>query len=154
MCGVAPKQIGATVWEEHPTLRALIKMVISSRYRFPTVDCGETDRSEMKKQEQQMRDMVWKCFHCSFASISHSLTSFPLCCLRKESKIAETLFLPQKPEPPKEFDAGTPSHGRSRMSARQQQKRERTQRRKREKEAAEALIGKTEMFRCSFNSLF
>jgi hypothetical protein len=59
MCGVAPRQIGATVWEEHPTLRALIKMVISARYRFPTVDCDETDRSEMKKHEQQMRDEVF-----------------------------------------------------------------------------------------------
>ena len=61
MCGVAPQQIGATVWEEHPTLRALIKMVVSSRYRFPTVDCGELDRSEMKKQEQHMRDEVGTC---------------------------------------------------------------------------------------------
>ena len=64
MCGVAPRQVGATVWEEHPTLRALIKMVISSRYRFPTVDCGELDRSEMKKQEQQMRDEVRKFIDC------------------------------------------------------------------------------------------
>ena len=42
---------------------------------------------------------------------------------------------------------GTPSHGRSRISARQQQKRERALRKKREKEAAEALIGKTDLFR-------
>jgi integrator complex subunit 1 len=39
------------------------------------------------------------------------------------------------------------------MSARQQQKRERTQRKKREKEAADALNGKTGMYRCSLDSV-
>ena len=58
MCGVDPKEIGATLWEEHPTLRALMKMVISSRYRFPTVDCDEADRAEVKKREQEMREEV------------------------------------------------------------------------------------------------
>ena len=58
MCGVDPKQIGATVWEEHPTLRALMKMVVSSRYRFPTVDCDEVERTETKKNEQKMREEV------------------------------------------------------------------------------------------------
>ena len=58
MCGVAPQQIGAPVWEEHPTLRAMIKMIISSRYRFPTVDCNESDRADMKKSEQEMREEV------------------------------------------------------------------------------------------------
>ena len=58
MCGAAPQQIGAPVWEEHPTLRAMIKMVISARYRFPTVDCDEADRAEMKKSEQVMREEV------------------------------------------------------------------------------------------------
>lgn len=60
MCGVAPTDIGATIWEEHPTLRAMMKMVISSRYRFPTVDCDEADRVEMKQDEQRMRDEVSK----------------------------------------------------------------------------------------------
>lgn len=58
MCGVDPKQIGATLWEEHPTLRGLMKMVISSRYRFPTVDCDEAERAETKKREQEMREEV------------------------------------------------------------------------------------------------
>jgi len=58
MCGVDPKAIGKTVWDEHPTLRAMMKMVISSRYRFPTVDCDEADRARAKKHEQEMRDEV------------------------------------------------------------------------------------------------
>mgnify|MGYP005842757877 CR=1 FL=1 len=58
MCGVAPIEIGSTVWEEHPTLRAMIKMVTSVRYRFPTVDCDDMERSEMKKDEQNMREEV------------------------------------------------------------------------------------------------
>lgn len=58
MCGKAPHDIGETVWSEHPTLQALIKMVTSARYRFPTVDCDESDRSDMKNSEQLMRDEV------------------------------------------------------------------------------------------------
>lgn len=58
MCSVAPEQIGATVWEEHPTLRAMIKMITSGRYRFPTVDCDDMGRNEMKKDEQIMREEV------------------------------------------------------------------------------------------------
>lgn len=113
MCGVDPKQIGATVWEEHPTLRSMIKMVISSRYRFPTVDCDDADRAETKKNEQQMRE--------------------------EESKIAEMLFLPPKTKAKNGSAAISDSHGRSRVSARQQQKRDRSLRKKREKEVAEAL---------------
>ena len=58
MCGSSPECIGATAWNEHPTLRALIKMVTSDRYRFPTVDCDDFARDAMKKTEQSMRDEV------------------------------------------------------------------------------------------------
>jgi hypothetical protein len=58
LCGSSPEHIGTVAWEEHPTLRALIKMVTSDRYRFPTVDCDDAARDEMKKTEQAMRDEV------------------------------------------------------------------------------------------------
>lgn len=58
LCGSSPEHIGTVAWEEHPTLRALIKMVTSDRYRFPTVDCDDSARDEMKKTEQAMRDEV------------------------------------------------------------------------------------------------
>jgi integrator complex subunit 1 len=58
MCAYAPDQIGAVVWEEHPTVRALIKMITSNRYRFPTVDCDENERLNMKELEQSARDKV------------------------------------------------------------------------------------------------
>jgi len=58
MSGASPEQIGMEVWNDHPTLRALIKMVTSGRYRFPTIDCDEVHRSEMKAAEASMRDEV------------------------------------------------------------------------------------------------
>lgn len=58
MCGSSPAIIGCVAWKEHPTLRALIKMVTSDRYRFPTVDCDDLARDEMKRTEQAMRDEV------------------------------------------------------------------------------------------------
>jgi len=59
----------------------------------------------------------------------------------QESRIAEALFLPPKPVPKKQLDEDESNHGGSRISARQQQKRERALQKKREKEAAEALLG-------------
>ena len=58
MCGSSPGAVGTVAWNEHPTLRTLLKMVTSDRYRFPTVDCDESARDEMKKTEQAMRDEV------------------------------------------------------------------------------------------------
>jgi hypothetical protein len=58
MSAVSPDLIGIVVWKEHPTLRALTKMVTSARYRFPTVDSDERMRDEMKKCEQAARDEV------------------------------------------------------------------------------------------------
>jgi hypothetical protein len=66
MCGHSPAKIGFVVWQEHPTLRALMKMVTSSRFRFPTVDCDENERTEMKRSEQAARDEVRLCSDCRF----------------------------------------------------------------------------------------
>jgi hypothetical protein len=68
MCSRSPEKIGVVLWQEHPTLRALIKMVTSNRFRFPTVDCDEDQRSEMKSAEQAAREKVrkreWWCSLC------------------------------------------------------------------------------------------
>ena len=58
MCGASPERIGNEMWTNHPTVQALIKMVTSGRYRFPTVDCDEEQRNEMKATEISIRDEV------------------------------------------------------------------------------------------------
>jgi hypothetical protein len=45
-------------WNENPTIRAIIKMVSSGRYRFPTIDCDEAARLSMNSLEGNMRDKV------------------------------------------------------------------------------------------------
>lgn len=115
MCGACPEGIGSMAWNEHPTLRVLIKMVTSDRYRFPTVDCDDTAREEMKKTEQEMRD--------------------------EEARITEELFLPRKKQKRtgKEEEIPDNSLGGSRASRRQREKRERLLKKQKEKEANEAL---------------
>ena len=71
MCGASPKRIGTMIWKEHPTLRDLMKMTISLRYRFPTVDCDDKTRDEVKQAEQTARDEVSTC--------GSSLSSIPAC---------------------------------------------------------------------------
>ncbi|KAL7566998.1 hypothetical protein ACA910_019925 [Epithemia clementina (nom. ined.)] len=56
MCGAAPQEIGDVVWREHPTLRSLMKMITAGRYRFPTVDCDELAKEEMKRLEHDCRE--------------------------------------------------------------------------------------------------
>lgn len=58
MCGASPERIGNEIWTNHPTVQALIKMVTSGRYRFPTVDCDEGQRNDMKATETSIRDEV------------------------------------------------------------------------------------------------
>jgi integrator complex subunit 1 len=115
MCGASPAQIGSVAWNEHPTLRALIKMVTSDRYRFPTVDCDDDAREEMKKTEQDMRD--------------------------EEATITEILFLP--PKKPRnstpDNESAEKSFSGQRASRRQKEKREKMLKKQKEKEAHEAL---------------
>jgi hypothetical protein len=49
---------GSVVWKSNPTVCALIKMIVSNRYRFPTVDCDDAARESLKRDEQTARDMV------------------------------------------------------------------------------------------------
>jgi hypothetical protein len=54
----SPRAVGSVVWNENATVCALIKMIVSNRYRFPTVDCDETARESAKRGEQTARDTV------------------------------------------------------------------------------------------------
>lgn len=116
MCGASPNVVGAVALEKFPTLKALIKMITSDRYRFPTVDCDDQARDEQKKIEQAMRD--------------------------EEAKITEYLFAPRKKAkklPKHKIDNGNQLSGH-RTSRRQREKREQELKRQREKEEAEAHI--------------
>ena len=58
MCGASPHKIGEFMWEEYPTMQALIKMTTSGRYRFPTADCDDFAKEVMKKGEVDLREQV------------------------------------------------------------------------------------------------
>ena len=58
LCANSPEKIGMLVWREHPTLQAIIKMVTSQRFRFPTVDCNDVTKMEMKKLDYVAREEV------------------------------------------------------------------------------------------------
>lgn len=57
-CANSPENIGSLVWREHPTLQAIIKMVTSQRFRFPTVDCDDVEKMNMKKLDYAAREEV------------------------------------------------------------------------------------------------
>jgi len=82
MCGASPEQIGNEIWTNHPTVQALIKMVTSGRYRFPTVDCDEEQRNEMKATETSIREEVSDAFPatpCFISSRVAHLTADAFC---------------------------------------------------------------------------
>lgn len=58
MSGSSTNAIGTVVWNENPTAQSLIKMIVTKRYRFPTIDCNDIMRDEMKRAEQASRDQV------------------------------------------------------------------------------------------------
>ena len=116
ICGTNRSTIGAQLWDKSATIRDLIKMITSGRYRFPTVD-SDAEASELtKKGEADMRE--------------------------KESKITEQLFFPQSTSdigPENTIQASQNIKG-ARVSARQRAMRERLEAIKLEKEAAAALL--------------
>lgn len=61
--------LGRTMWNEHPTIRAVITMITSGRYRFPTVDCNDKERDAMKGNEAELRDQVLHNLY--FSSVTH-----------------------------------------------------------------------------------
>jgi hypothetical protein len=122
ICGNSPTTIGSEMWDQHPTLQALMKMVTSGRYRFPTVDFDDERRNQIKVEELNVR--------------------------QEEMRICEQLFLPPLPEPADDKGDEIEASLRqgSRASARQREKQERRLREQREKKAAEAAAGK----KCEF----
>ncbi|CAJ1967202.1 unnamed protein product [Cylindrotheca closterium] len=112
LCGKSPNEIGSVAWKDHPTLRALMKMVTSDRFRFPTVDCDSIAREDMLKSEQSMRS--------------------------REGKVTEALFSPPKKMlKKKKKDITSEGPRGSRMSRRQKDKREKQLKKQREKEAVQ-----------------
>jgi len=57
ICGKYPA-IGKFCFNHYPTLRALIKMVTSDRYIFPTVDCTDEECEKMNREEQMLQEEV------------------------------------------------------------------------------------------------
>ena len=51
LSGLCPNDVGAELWNHHPTLRALIRMTTSQKYRFPTADCDEAEKDNVKEIE-------------------------------------------------------------------------------------------------------
>ena len=58
LCGTAPDTLGKLIWDEYPTIRALMKMTIAGKYRFPTTDCNEEEREMMKANDYALRNQV------------------------------------------------------------------------------------------------
>jgi integrator complex subunit 1 len=117
ICGKSTN-IADVMWDACPTLHVLMKMIITNRFTFPTVDCDESQRIKMEECEYKAR--------------------------KDEYKIAETLFLPQEQKVSKVAKSSNaiinPPKG-TRYSARQEEKRMRVLdielQKQRELEAAE-----------------
>jgi hypothetical protein len=58
LCSKSTKDIGAVVWNDHPTLKSLIKMITANRLRFPTVDCDDAEKARIKAEEKTARGKV------------------------------------------------------------------------------------------------
>lgn len=92
------------MWNEAPTLRALIRMTTSQKYRFPTADCSESEKEKVRMTEEKIRE--------------------------EEAKIAEILFVPpglkknDKKEPKPQILSPTHQRRGLRSSARQRAKKE------------------------------
>ncbi|KAL7488211.1 hypothetical protein ACHAW6_015042 [Cyclotella cf. meneghiniana] len=69
--------VGIAMWKEHPTLRALIKMTTSQKYRFPTVDCDEAQKEVVRLEEAKAREKEAKIAELLFASPKPSITHDP-----------------------------------------------------------------------------
>ena len=110
LCGLSPKDVGAELWNQHPTLRALIRMTTSQKYRFPTADCDEAERDKVKQVEARTRET--------------------------EANIVEKLFMPPKPRKMKQSKTKSPMRTGIRVSARQRERQERFRRIEEERNAA------------------
>eukprot|EP00581_Thalassiosira_minuscula_P003929 CAMPEP_0183747604 /NCGR_PEP_ID=MMETSP0737-20130205/67347_1 /TAXON_ID=385413 /ORGANISM="Thalassiosira miniscula, Strain CCMP1093" /LENGTH=2129 /DNA_ID=CAMNT_0025983317 /DNA_START=37 /DNA_END=6424 /DNA_ORIENTATION=+ len=114
LSGLLPHEIGSTIWDEHPTLAALIRMTTSQKYRFPTADCSETEKERVRRAEETVKE--------------------------EEAKIAEMLFMPAKKQniiKPEPTILSPSKHRRGlRSSARQREKQEKIMAIEQERQAA------------------
>ena len=110
LSGLSPKDVGAALWNQHPTLRALIRMTTSQKYRYPTADCDEAERDKVKQIEAKTRET--------------------------EANIVEKLFMPPQPRKTKQAKTKSPMRTGIRVSARQREKQERFRRVEEERNAA------------------
>lgn len=101
LCGLS-STVGKTMWNDHPTIRGLIKMTTSQKYRFPTADCDEAAREKIRMEDGKAKERE--------AEVSEKLFTLP-----KEEKPVEAKPVLKAPE----YRQGL------RSSARQREKRER-----------------------------
>lgn len=109
LCGLSP-EVGATLWNQNPTIRSLIKMTTSQKYRFPTADCDEAERKEMKQMEANARET--------------------------EANIVSTLFMPRRPRKLQQIKKKSPKRAGMRFSARQMEKQDKLRLLEEERNAA------------------
>ena len=120
ICGASSSCTAKQMWKVHPTLRALMKMSLSGRYRFPTVDCSDSERDRMKQMEADCRDRE--------AQVAIELFLPKTSSLQKKTKSTDTH------EPFKSvYQAGT-----TRVSARQREKQERAKLRQQDQQDQDA----------------
>ena len=110
LSGLSPKDVGAELWNQHPTMRALIRMTTSQKYRFPTAECDEAQRDKVKRMEARTREI--------------------------EANIVEKLFMPPKPRKMDQPKTKSPTRAGVRVSARQKEKQEKFRRIEEERNAA------------------
>ncbi len=141
LCGKSPNILGYEMWKSSPTIRTLIKMVTSSKFRFPTTDLSESEKEKMREEENKCRDKVsfrsWPNLYCvesAWANL-HILQEF---------EVVEMLFYPNSNKPTKtktNSDHEQSAKKGSRTSARQREKQERLLAIQREKEKAKEIAG-------------
>jgi integrator complex subunit 1 len=101
LCGLS-STVGKTMWNDHPTVRGLIKMTTSSKFRFPNADCDDATREIIRMDDRKAKERE--------AEVSEKLFTLP-----KQKKAFETKPVTKVQE-----------HRQGlRSSARQREKRER-----------------------------
>lgn len=61
---MSPEKVGAEMWGKCPTIRSLIKMVTSGKFKFPTADCDVLERDRVQSEEDKLKDHV--SLYCTF----------------------------------------------------------------------------------------
>ena len=116
LSGLLPEEVGAALFEENPTVRALVRMTTAQKYRFPTADCDDAEKERVRLAEERVKE--------------------------REANIAELLFVPPKTKKAKKPKPQllSPAQQRRgmRSSARQREKKEKLMAIEEERQAAAA----------------